>query len=58
MEVIDPLSADILNLDVISDHFEPAVPTIIDHVWGFFTGKIKLCMHQHTSYWVCLGRCY
>lgn len=38
VEVIDPLSADILNLDVISDHFEPAVPTIIDHVWGFFTG--------------------
>jgi E3 ubiquitin-protein ligase MUL1 len=39
VEVIDPLSADILNLDVISDHFEPTVPTFIDHVWGFFTGN-------------------
>ncbi|EZA62430.1 hypothetical protein DMN91_003756 [Ooceraea biroi] len=38
VEVIDPLSADVLNLDVISDHFEPTVPTLVDHIWGFFTG--------------------
>lgn len=39
VEVVDPLSADILDLDIISDHFEPSVPTIVDHIWGFFTGK-------------------
>ncbi|XP_071653181.1 mitochondrial E3 ubiquitin protein ligase 1 isoform X2 [Temnothorax longispinosus] len=38
VEIIDPLSADILDLDVISDNFQPSVPTIIDHVWEFFTG--------------------
>ncbi|EFN86310.1 Mitochondrial ubiquitin ligase activator of nfkb 1 [Harpegnathos saltator] len=38
VEVIDPLSADILDLDVISDHYEPIVPTVLDHVWGFLTG--------------------
>ncbi|XP_077274102.1 mitochondrial E3 ubiquitin protein ligase 1 isoform X1 [Temnothorax americanus] len=38
VEIIDPLSADILDLDVISDNFQPSVPTIVDHVWEFFTG--------------------
>ncbi|XP_032683949.1 mitochondrial E3 ubiquitin protein ligase 1-like isoform X1 [Odontomachus brunneus] len=38
VEVIDPLSANILNLDVISDHYEPIIPTVIDHIWGFLTG--------------------
>ncbi|XP_011875936.1 PREDICTED: mitochondrial ubiquitin ligase activator of NFKB 1 [Vollenhovia emeryi] len=38
VEIIDPLSADILDLEVISDNFQPSVPTIIDHIWGFFTG--------------------
>lgn len=40
VEITDPLSADILDLDVISDNFQPSVPTIIDHIWGFFTGNI------------------
>ncbi|XP_011687509.1 PREDICTED: mitochondrial ubiquitin ligase activator of NFKB 1 [Wasmannia auropunctata] len=38
VEITDPLSAEILDLDIISDQFQPSVPTIIDHVWGFFTG--------------------
>ncbi|KYN02310.1 Mitochondrial ubiquitin ligase activator of NFKB 1 [Cyphomyrmex costatus] len=38
VEITDPLSADILNLDVISDNFQPSVPTILDHIWGFFIG--------------------
>ncbi|KAF5292592.1 hypothetical protein FQA39_LY13925 [Lamprigera yunnana] len=38
VEVIDPLSADILDLDVISNVFTPTVPKAIDHIWGFFTG--------------------
>ncbi|KAL0106086.1 hypothetical protein PUN28_016072 [Cardiocondyla obscurior] len=38
VEITDPLSADILDLDVISDNFQPSVPTFIDHIWGFFTG--------------------
>ncbi|KAM0734939.1 Mitochondrial E3 ubiquitin protein ligase 1 [Formica fusca] len=38
VEIIDPLSADILDLDIISDNFEPSVPTFADLVWGFFTG--------------------
>lgn len=39
VEITDPLSADILDLDVISDNFQPSIPTIIDHIWGFFTGN-------------------
>lgn len=39
VEIIDPLSADILDLDIISDNFEPSVPTFVDLVWGFFTGN-------------------
>ncbi|KAF5306144.1 hypothetical protein FQR65_LT07420 [Abscondita terminalis] len=38
VEVIDPLAADILDLDVISNVFTPTVPKLIDHIWGFFTG--------------------
>ncbi|KAL6260063.1 hypothetical protein P5V15_007602 [Pogonomyrmex californicus] len=37
VEIIDPLSADILDLDIISDNFQSSVPTVIDHIWGFFT---------------------
>lgn len=51
VEIIDPLSANILDLDVISDHYEPIIPTVIDHIWGFLTGesateyyKIILCI--------------
>ncbi|XP_035725696.1 mitochondrial E3 ubiquitin protein ligase 1-like [Vespa mandarinia] len=38
VEVLDPLSADILDMDVIADYFEPNVPSFSDHLWGFFTG--------------------
>lgn len=38
VEVIDALSAEILDMDVISDEFKPSAPTITDHIWGFFTG--------------------
>lgn len=39
VEVLEPLSADILDLDVVSNTFEPTVPSFADHLWGFFTGK-------------------
>lgn len=38
VEIIEPLAADILDLDVVSDTFEPSVPSFADHLWGFFTG--------------------
>ncbi|KAK0076563.1 hypothetical protein PV325_005191 [Microctonus aethiopoides] len=38
VEIADALSADILDMDVISDEFKPSAPTITDHIWGFFTG--------------------
>ncbi|XP_034182656.1 mitochondrial E3 ubiquitin protein ligase 1 [Osmia lignaria lignaria] len=38
IEIIEPLAADILDLDVVSDTFEPSVPSFADHLWGFFTG--------------------
>ncbi|KAL3269615.1 hypothetical protein HHI36_008679 [Cryptolaemus montrouzieri] len=38
VEIIDPLAADILDMDVISDVFDPTVPTVMDHIWGFFAG--------------------
>lgn len=25
-------------MDVISDQFQPTVPSVMDHVWGFFSG--------------------
>lgn len=28
----------VLDMDVISDHFQPTVPSVMDHVWGFFSG--------------------
>lgn len=39
VEILEPLSAEILDMDVISDEFKPSAPTITDHIWGFFTGK-------------------
>lgn len=39
VEVLDPLSADILDMDVIADYFEPNIPSFSDHLWGFFTGE-------------------
>lgn len=41
VEVLEPLSADILDLDVVSNTFEPTVPSFADHLWGFFTGIRK-----------------
>ncbi|XP_049776401.1 mitochondrial E3 ubiquitin protein ligase 1-like [Schistocerca cancellata] len=38
IEVIDALDAEILDLETISDHFEPSTSSIAEHLWGFFTG--------------------
>ncbi|KAG6448698.1 mitochondrial E3 ubiquitin protein ligase 1 [Manduca sexta] len=38
IEVVDALAAELLDMDVISDKFEPMSPGVIDHVWGFFSG--------------------
>ncbi|KZC11935.1 PREDICTED: mitochondrial ubiquitin ligase activator of nfkb 1 [Dufourea novaeangliae] len=38
VEILEPLSADILDMDVVSNTFEPTVPSFADHLWGFFTG--------------------
>ncbi|XP_060800430.1 mitochondrial E3 ubiquitin protein ligase 1 [Amyelois transitella] len=38
IEVVDALAAELLDMDVISDKFEPMLPGVIDHVWGFFSG--------------------
>ncbi|CAG9585802.1 unnamed protein product [Danaus chrysippus] len=38
IEVVDALAAELLDLDVITDKFEPMSPGVIDHVWGFFSG--------------------
>lgn len=38
VEVIDAMAAEVLDMDTISDVFEPKVPTFSDHLWGFFTG--------------------
>ncbi|KAJ8977540.1 hypothetical protein NQ317_010060 [Molorchus minor] len=35
IEVCDPLAADVLDMDVISDKFHPTVPSVMDHIWGF-----------------------
>lgn len=36
--MIDPLAADILDMETISDFFEPSAPTLVDYLWGFFSG--------------------
>ncbi|CAG9862596.1 unnamed protein product [Phyllotreta striolata] len=38
IEICDPLAADVLDMDVISDNFRPTVPSVIDHIWSFFAG--------------------
>ncbi|XP_018329612.1 mitochondrial E3 ubiquitin protein ligase 1 [Agrilus planipennis] len=38
VEIVDPLAADVLDMDVISDIFHPTVPSVMDHIWGFFAG--------------------
>ena len=44
VEVTDALRADILDLETISDRFESSNPTLVDHVWGFISGKEVLCV--------------
>ncbi|XP_072384280.1 mitochondrial E3 ubiquitin protein ligase 1 [Diabrotica undecimpunctata] len=38
IEICDPLGAEVLDMDVISDNFHPTVPSVIDHIWSFFAG--------------------
>lgn len=38
VEIVDPLAADVLDLDVVSDVFKPSQPSVMDHIWGFFCG--------------------
>ncbi|XP_065174300.1 mitochondrial E3 ubiquitin protein ligase 1-like [Atheta coriaria] len=38
VEIVDPLAADILDLDVISDIFEPTSPGVLQHIYGFVMG--------------------
>ncbi|XP_019868962.2 mitochondrial E3 ubiquitin protein ligase 1 [Aethina tumida] len=38
VEIVDPLSAEVLDMDVVFDEFKPTVPTVMDHIWGFFSG--------------------
>ncbi|XP_066997805.1 mitochondrial E3 ubiquitin protein ligase 1 isoform X2 [Anabrus simplex] len=37
-EILDPLSADILDLHTVADKYEPTSTTIADHLWSFFMG--------------------
>lgn len=39
IEVVDAMAAEILDMETISDFFEPSAPTLVDYLWGFFTGK-------------------
>ncbi|EEB19160.1 conserved hypothetical protein [Pediculus humanus corporis] len=41
VEVIDALAAEILDLEVVSDRFDPSNLGFMDHMWGFFTGIRK-----------------
>lgn len=38
IEIMDAMAAEILDMETISDFFEPSAPTFIDYLWGFFTG--------------------
>ncbi|OAD58321.1 Mitochondrial ubiquitin ligase activator of nfkb 1 [Eufriesea mexicana] len=38
VEILEPLSADILHLDVVSNNFKPTESSFVDHLWSFFTG--------------------
>ncbi|XP_022909989.1 mitochondrial E3 ubiquitin protein ligase 1-like [Onthophagus taurus] len=38
VEILDPLAAEILDMDVISNQFNPNQPKVMDHVWAFFVG--------------------
>lgn len=38
VEVLDALTADILDLETIADHFQCSNPSVFDHIWGYFAG--------------------
>ncbi|KOC59611.1 Mitochondrial ubiquitin ligase activator of nfkb 1 [Habropoda laboriosa] len=38
VEILEPLAADILDMDVVSNTFKPTVPSFSDHLWSFVTG--------------------
>lgn len=38
VEIIDGLSAQLLDMDVVYDHYEPASLSFFDHIFGFFSG--------------------
>ncbi|XP_050313620.1 LOW QUALITY PROTEIN: mitochondrial E3 ubiquitin protein ligase 1-like [Anthonomus grandis grandis] len=38
VEMAEPLTAEYLEMEVISDTFNPTIPSVIDHLWGFFSG--------------------
>ncbi|XP_026466075.1 mitochondrial E3 ubiquitin protein ligase 1-like, partial [Ctenocephalides felis] len=38
VEVEDALSAELLDMDIIWDNYEPSQLGMIDHIWGFFSG--------------------
>lgn len=38
VEIIDAISAEILDLDVIHDSYEPTSLSFFDHIFGFFSG--------------------
>uniref|UniRef100_A0A6M2DS15 RING-type E3 ubiquitin transferase n=1 Tax=Xenopsylla cheopis TaxID=163159 RepID=A0A6M2DS15_XENCH len=38
VEVNDALTAEILDMDIVWDHYEPSQLGMLDHIWGFFSG--------------------
>lgn len=38
VEIIDALSADVLDMDVVYDNYEPSTLSFFDHIFGFFSG--------------------
>lgn len=38
VEVVDGLSAEILDMDVVYDNYEPSSLSFFDHIFGFFSG--------------------
>lgn len=38
IEIVDPLAADMLDLDTIHDKFESKSLSVFDHIVGFFNG--------------------
>lgn len=38
VEILDGLSASVIDLDLVYDSYEPASLTFFDHIFGFFSG--------------------